>query len=154
MLGKTIDDPQGIEGQAGKADGLGLLDVETVLTADKRLVATNGRHVVSGEAISGYEIHIGRTEGADCSRPFAMVAGSGGTSHPDGAVSANGRIMGTYMHGLFGSDGFRGALLASFGGQSSLAYEAVIEATLDALAAHLEASMDIDAIMAIAKSRL
>lgn len=153
MLGRTIDDPEGIEGPAGKVEGLGLLDVETVLTADKRLVATNGRHAPSGQTIQGYEIHIGRTSGADCSRPFATIAGEGSASHPDGAISVNGQIMGTYVHGLFASDGFRRALLASLGGQSSLAYETVIEATLDALADHLEASMNIDAILKIAEQR-
>ena len=64
----------------------------------------------TGEPLEGYEIHLGRTTGPDCARPFAFIAGA-----PDGAVTANGRIMGTYLHGCFASDGFRRAFLALLG---------------------------------------
>ncbi len=151
MLGRTISDPDGIEGRAGTVEGLGLLDVETVLTPDKRLVEVSGRHAPSGAALSGYEIHIGRTQGADCARPFAHVTSVGSPDHPDGAISANGRISGTYLHGLFTSDDFRAGFLKSLGAGSSLAYDSEIDATLDALAGHLEACMDIEAILAIAR---
>ncbi|MBA5776450.1 cobyric acid synthase [Stappia sp. F7233] len=152
MLGASIDDPEGIEGPAGKVAGLGLLDVETVLTPEKRLVSVNGTHAASGAALSGYEIHIGRTRGADCSRPFAHI-GEAGEGHPDGAVSADGRIMGTYLHGLFGADGFRRALLGLDDTASALAYGATVEAVLDQLARHLEAALDIEAILRIALER-
>lgn len=150
MLGRTISDPDGIEGTPGTVDGLGLLDVDTVLTADKRLVEVTGRHAASGAALSGYEIHIGRTQGPDTARPFALLGESG---EPDGAVSANGRIAGTYVHGLFASDTFRAGLLAELGSGSTRAYEGEIDRTLDALAAHLEASLDIDALLEIARAR-
>ena len=121
-----------------------------MLTADKRLVEVTGRHAASGAALSGYEIHIGRTQGPDTARPFALLGESG---EPDGAVSANGRIAGTYVHGLFASDTFRAGLLAELGSGSTRAYEGEIDRTLDALAAHLEASLDIDALLEIARAR-
>jgi adenosylcobyric acid synthase len=150
MLGKTIADPDGIEGPAGTVQGLGLLDVETVLTPDKRLVEVTGTHAASGTQLSGYEIHIGRTQGADCVRPFAHVISSANPKHPDGAVSPDGCISGTYLHGLFASDAFRAGFLKELGAGSSLGYEREIDATLDALAAHLEACMDIEALLEIA----
>lgn len=151
MLGRTISDPDGIEGPAGTVQGLGLLDVETVLTPEKRLVEVTGAHATSGTQLSGYEIHIGRTQGADCARPFAHVTSGGSPDHPDGAISANGRISGTYLHGLFTSDEFRAGFLKTFGAGSSLAYSGEIDATLDALAVHLESCMDIEAILEIAQ---
>ena len=150
MLGRTISDPDGIEGTPGTVDGLGLLDVDTALTVDKRLGEVIGRHAACGTALSGYEIHIGRTQGPDTARPFALL-GEGG--EPDGAVSANGRIAGTYVHGLFASDTFRAGLLAELGSGSTRAYEGEIDRTLDALAAHLEASLDIEALLEIARAR-
>jgi len=149
MLGRTIADPEGVEGPAGTVPGLGLLAVDTELTADKTTVSVAGRHVASGEPIAGYEIHLGRTEGPDCARPLVEVAG-----RPDGATSSNGRIAGTYVHGLFGSDGFRRAFLATLGAPvSDLAYESEVEAALDGLAAHLEKHVDIDRILTIAGYR-
>jgi len=149
MLGRTISDPQGIEGPAGAVAGLGLLAVDTELTADKTTTSVTGRHLASGEAISGYEIHLGRTGGPDCGRPLVEVVG-----HADGATSADGRIGGTYVHGLFSADGFRRAFSASLGAEvSDLRYEAEVEATLDALAAHLEAHVAIDRLLTIAGYR-
>jgi adenosylcobyric acid synthase len=142
MLGKTVADPEGIEGPAGIDAGLGLLDIATVMTGDKRLTQVTARHAASDTAFSGYEIHIGRSEGADCARPFALIDGT-----PEGATSANGRISGSYLHGMFRDDGFRRAWLAQFCVAQSLGYDATVEATLDALAAHLEGVMDIDALL-------
>jgi adenosylcobyric acid synthase len=149
MLGRTIADPQGLEGPPGTVPGLGLLAVDTELTPDKTTVSVTGRHVATGEAVHGYEIHLGRTEGADGVRPFLELEG-----RPDGARSADGRIAGTYVHGLFAADGFRRAFLAGLGARpSNLAYEAEVEAILDALAAHLEAHVDVDRILTIAGYR-
>ena len=153
MLGKTIADPDGIEGTPGAVEGLGFLDVDTVLTPDKSLVEATGRHLATGAAVSGYEIHIGRTEGADCARPLLQVRETAGASKPDGAQSADGRVAGTYLHGLFTSDAFRKAYLNGFGVVSSLAYERSIDAVLDDLAAHLEASLDIERLLEIARAR-
>jgi cobyric acid synthase len=102
MLGRTISDPDGIEGPAGETDGLDLLDVDTVMTADKRLTRTEATHAASGAPIQGYEIHIGQTTGEARARPFAHVAGEA-----EGAVSADGRVMGSYLHGMFSGDSFR-----------------------------------------------
>ena len=148
MLGRAISDPEGIEGPAGTVPGLGYLDVETVLTADKITVEAEGCYGPEGIRLSGYEIHMGRTQGPDCARPFMQIAGRN-----DGATSEDGLVEGTYMHGLFVSDAFRSAFLAGFGQRATLAYEAGIEQALDALADSLEQALDIDAIWEIAQRR-
>ncbi|HSD93119.1 MAG TPA: cobyric acid synthase [Methyloceanibacter sp.] len=142
MLGGAIHDPRGIEGPAGTADGLGLLEVETTLADDKRLEQAEGT-TADGAPFSGYEMHMGVTEGPDCARPFARLAD--GTQ--DGAVSRDGRVIGTYLHGLFADDRQRGAWLARFGSSSAVAYDALVEDTLDKLAAHLEAHIEIDRLL-------
>ncbi|MEL7466486.1 MAG: cobyric acid synthase, partial [Pseudomonadota bacterium] len=147
MLGREVSDPQGIEGPAGADPGLGLLDVVTVMTPEKRLTEVEAVHAPSGEPFSGYEIHIGETDGADRARPFATVAGA-----PEGAISADGRVAGSYLHGMFGDDGFRAAFLAALGASSSgVSYEAGVEEVLDALAAHLDAHLDVDGVLAAAR---
>jgi adenosylcobyric acid synthase len=147
MLGKRLHDPEGIEGPAGSVDGLGLLDVETILTSDKRLIAVTG-NTAEGAPFSGYEMHMGATEGPDCVRPFARF--SDGAS--DGAVSSDGRVAGTYVHGLFANDRQRATWIEGLGGTASgLDYEAGVDAVLDALAAHLEAHLDLDRLLTIAR---
>ena len=147
MLGRAIHDPDGIEGAAGSAQGLGLLDVETTLTAEKRLEPAQGT-TSDGVAYAGYEMHIGETSGPDCARPFAALSGSAS----DGAVSEDGRVSGTYIHGLFADDRQRGAWLARLGGvEAEIAYEGAVDATLDRLAAHLEAHVDIDRLLTLAR---
>ncbi len=147
MLGQSVDDPQGIEGPAGLTPGLGHLSVQTTMTGDKRLTGTTALHLPSGLTIDGYEIHIGRTTGPDCARPFASIAGT-----PDGAISANGRVMGSYLHGMFASDSFRAAFLAALGAAPSThSHDETVEATLDALAAHLERHIDVTGLLALAR---
>jgi adenosylcobyric acid synthase len=148
MLGQTIADPEGIEGPAATVQGLGLLDISTVMSADKSTRLVKGIHCATGTTIEGYEIHLGRSEGADCARPMVTIDG-----RPDGASKADGRVQGTYVHGLFTGDAFRKAWLANLGIASSLAYSFEIESALDALADHLEAHLDIEAMLAIARSR-
>ncbi|MEM7750793.1 MAG: cobyric acid synthase, partial [Pseudomonadota bacterium] len=106
ILGKTVDDPDGIEGHPGCYDGLGHLDVTTKLLPDKVVRPVTGRHLASNEPVTGYEIHIGRTDGPDCSRPVFKIE-----DRETGAASGNGRTIGTYVHGVFGEDGFRRAFL-------------------------------------------
>ncbi|HRM75124.1 MAG TPA: cobyric acid synthase, partial [Paracoccus sp. (in: a-proteobacteria)] len=101
MLGRMIHDPQGHDGAPGSDAGLGLLDVETRMAAEKRLTRIEGRAL--GQPIEGYEIHMGRTTGPDCTRPFAHIP------QPDGAISPDGRVAGTYLHGLFADNAFRAA---------------------------------------------
>ena len=137
--------------RSGQADelgveGLGLLDVETVMTGDKRLSRTTAVHLASGAPMTGYEIHIGRTEGPDRARPFARL-GTG----DDGAVSRDGRIAGSYLHGMFSGDDFRAAFLAQFGTASSAGYSAAVQDTLDALSDHIARYLDLDALFALAR---
>ncbi|MDO6485784.1 cobyric acid synthase [Shimia thalassica] len=147
MLGSVVRDPDGIEGPAGDTAGLGLLDLETAMSSDKRLTETNAVHAASGQGFHGYEIHIGRTEGRDCDRPFAMVDG-----RPEGAVSSDCRISGSYLHGMFRDDGFRRAWLEGLGAQASdVGYDATVEATLDALADHMEAHLDVAGMLGVAR---
>ncbi|MES2698009.1 MAG: cobyric acid synthase [Pseudomonadota bacterium] len=147
MLGRVIDDPDGIEGAAGSSPGLGLLDVATVMTPDKRLARVRAVHAGSGLAVAGYEIHIGRTDGPDCTRPFAHVDG-----RAEGAVSADGRVTGSYLHGLFASDAFRAAYLHALGIAAPLrSHGASVEAALDALADHVETHLDVPGLLALAR---
>ena len=144
MLGRRIADPEGIEGPPGEDAGIALLDVETVMSPDKRLTETRAVHDATGRPFTGYEIHIGRTEGADRARPFARVAG-----RPEGAVSADGLVAGSYLHGMFRDDGFRAAYLAALGADASpFAYGGTVERTLDALADHMESHLDVDGLLA------
>lgn len=146
MLGKTVADPHGIEGAPHTAEGLGLLDIETVLTDDKRLVSVTGQSF-DGISFSGYEMHVGVSEGKDAARAFATIG-----NHTDGAISPSGRVMGTYVHGLFADDDQRSAWLERLGGQSStLDYEEQVDAVLDRLAEHLEQHLNLDTLIAIAR---
>ena len=141
MLGKAVADPDGIEGAPAEAPGLGLLDVRTVLTAEKTLIEVSGSDMLTGSPVSGYEMHVGETAGPDTARPM-LTLGSG----EDGAISADGLVSGCYVHGLFASDAFRAAFLQRLrpGARAALNYEAGIDETLDALADHLETHLDLD----------
>ena len=146
MLGRRIADPDGIEGPPGSVEGLSLLNVETVLSGDKRLEAVSGESF-DRVSLSGYEMHIGRTIGLDCSRPFSTISDS-----PEGAMSADGRIFGTYIHGLFSDDRQRSAWLTRLGASpSSLDYEANVDAILDRLAAHMERHLDLTGLLRLAR---
>jgi adenosylcobyric acid synthase len=146
MLGRTVRDPDGIEGPVWEAEGLGLLDVETVLSPEKTVRNTHAVSADHGEALSGYEIHLGETAGPDCARPFALIDG-----RADGATSPDGRVTGTYLHGVFASDAYRARLLAEFGVEGGVAdYRAEVDAALDRIAEQLEHHLDFDALMSIA----
>jgi adenosylcobyric acid synthase len=145
MLGQSVTDPDGIEGTAPRIKGLGLLDVTTVMQSDKQVRLTTATHIATGLRADGYEIHLGQTTGADCCNPLFQT-----DRGPDGAISANGRVMGSYMHGMFASDSFRHAFLASLGAKgSTLSYSAQVNATLDRLADHLETHIDCAGLLAI-----
>jgi adenosylcobyric acid synthase len=147
MLGKTVRDPDGIEGPAGETAGLGHLDIDTIMTPDKRLTGVRAQHCASGAEVSGYEIHIGRSDGPARARPFARIGGV-----DEGATSPDGRIMGSYLHGLFREDAFRAAFLAQMGAApSGQSYDARVEGALDALAAHIEAHLDVGALLSNAR---
>ena len=145
MLGKTIADPDGIEGAPGTSSGLGLLDLDTTLTPVKQLRVEHAAHAATGLPIAGYHMHMGVTQGPDCANPFAYVDAT-----PEGAISLDGRVAGTYLHGLFAADEFRRVFLGNTA-TAGLNYEAGVDATLDALATHLESYLDLDALLALAK---
>ena len=147
ILGTSVQDPDGIEGPPGTSPGLGLLDVETLMTPDKHLTRVTASHAATKTPMDGYEIHIGRTDGPARLRPFAYIADT-----PEGAMSPNGRIIGSYLHGMFTGDAFRKVFLAGLGAApSSYAYNADVEAVLDALAAHLETHLDVAGLLALAR---
>jgi adenosylcobyric acid synthase len=148
MVGKSVSDSDGIEGPPETVEGLGLIDVDTELAGDKSLVAVRGRTLADDVAVSGYEMHIGRTTGAGIQRSLVRLD----DGRTDGAVSANGRIFGTYLHGFFAGDAQRKAWLSRLGAPASaLAYEELVEQTLDALARHLEAHLDVEKLLSLAR---
>ena len=148
MLGRVIRDPDGIEGPPGETEGLGLLDVETVLTPKKSLRAVEGQSLPGGDPFAGYEMHVGVTTGPDTARPVLRFS----DGRADGATSADGRVKGVYVHGLFSDPRQRAALLAGFGASSSgLSYEGDVEKTLDELASHLGAHLDLDRLLTLAR---
>jgi adenosylcobyric acid synthase len=147
MLGKTITDCFGTEGRKETVRGLGLLEVDTILGDTKRLVEAAGIELSTGMPVKGYEMHIGCTTGPDLERPMLRLA-----SGADGCISRDGLVAGCYLHGLFASDPFRRAFLTALGADTGeVAYDQKIEATLDALADHLERSLDLPALLAAAQ---
>ena len=154
MLGRQILDPQGIDGGAGGAKALGLLDVETTFGPEKE--TTRVRGAISGESpvlrkgtkVAGYEIHMGRTALGPDASPL-LDTGRG----PDGAVSRNGLVLGTYFHGFFDSDEVLGELLAYFGCPADmplLGLGVLKEHEYDRLARELRQSIDVEEIYRIA----
>ncbi len=145
MLGKTIADPDGVDGQPGTVEALGLLDVHTVMVGEKMVELRTAKSIPQGEAVRGYEIHMGRTDGPDCDRAWLNIDG-----RPEGAANPSGRVRGCYLHGIFSSDVFRARFLAELGVKSELAYDDGVEQTLDALADHLEQYLDLDLLLSLA----
>ena len=146
MLGREISDPDGLEGVPGSVQGLGHLNVTTVMKPQKRLALTEARELESGAKVQGYEIHLGTTDGPDCANAWLSV-----DEEETGAMSHGGRVRGCYLHGIFSADGFRRAYLARLGVESGLDFETSVEATLDALAAHIETHLDLDALLDLAQ---
>lgn len=148
MLGRSIADPNGIEGPAETVEGLGLLDVDTILTGSKTLTETEGFERFTGEPVRGYEMHVGETQGSDTARPLLRLSG-----RHDGAVSTDGRVRGCYLHGLFAADAFRAAWLSELSGRDVVAenYEASVDDALDALAAAIETHLDVAALIKAAR---
>jgi adenosylcobyric acid synthase len=144
MLGKQVLDPDRIEGERDRSRGLGLLDVETIMTARKVLRPVEGRHIASGASFRGYEMHLGETAGLATARPLLQFA----DGKLDGTLSADGRIAGCYVHGLFTDSSFRAAFLESLGARSAGEDHARrLDQALDEVAAVLERSVDLEAMM-------
>jgi len=146
MLGRTLSDPGGVEGPRCSVPGLGHLNIATVMQPEKRLSLTKGSHIASCTEVTGYEIHMGHTTGPDCERAWLTMNG-----RPEGAASADGLVQGCYVHGVLASDAFRAAYLAKLGTRSQLHFESGVDEVLDALADHLEAHMDIDLLLSLAR---
>ena len=148
MLGNAVADPQGIEGPPSSARGLGLLDVETVMTGRKMLRPVSGRVASGNASFDGYEMHIGLTEGPATARPL-LIFENGET---DGAVSDNRRVAGAYVHGLFVRGEARAHLLDWIGAKSTgIDQTAVVDEALDEIAGVLEKHLNIDAMEKIAR---
>lgn len=146
MLGRSVSDPDGVEGIVGTSAGLNLLDIDTVLGDRKELRVEQAVSALTGDPLTGYHMHMGVTRGAGLDRPFARIGNAA-----DGSVSADGTVMGTYLHGVFAADVFRRNFIGSAAATSTLNYEATVDATLDALAALLEAHLDLDHLLGLAR---
>jgi adenosylcobyric acid synthase len=148
MLGRRVLDPAGRDGPAGTADGLGLLDVETTMAGEKTVRRVYGRCALGGEAVSGYEIHMGLTQGPDLARPMLQL-----DTGAEGARDGSGLIEGTSLHGLFANDGWRAAWLARAGGATDAfwRYDGMIDRALDDIATDLSEMLDVDALFAAAR---
>ena len=170
MLGRELSDPLGLEGAPGTMAGLGLLEVDTVLEQHKQLRNLRGRlanlsrhdrsdaqHGLDAD-VTGYEIHMGVTSGPALARPALWLAQEGdeaAPTRPDGAISADGQLLGTYVHGLFDAPAALSALLAWAGldaqaleGAGAVDLAARREADLDRLADAIEAHVDLAALFA------
>ncbi|MFT5043144.1 MAG: adenosylcobyric acid synthase, partial [Porticoccaceae bacterium] len=145
LLGNEIHDPEGIDGNPGSVKGLGLLNIETRMTAEKRTLQVNGICARSAAQVTGYEIHVGNSTGIDTHNPMTILDGQA-----DGAISKMGNVEGTYLHGMFSSNEFRRAWLNRLqqGIAGELDYEATVERELDLLADGLESALDVEALFA------
>lgn len=145
MLGRAVHDPDGVEGAIGSSDGFGLLDLETTLAPDKQLRRVRGHLCFADAAVSGYEIHAGVTRGAALAG--AVAALEGGST--DGARSDDGRVLGTYLHGIFDEAPARDALLRWAGLDDpgdAPDHAALREAGIDRLADACEQALDLAAL--------
>ena len=147
MLGRVIADPLGLEGAPGEGPGLGWLDLETVLEAEKQLRNTQGVLTLGNAEVRGYEIHAGVSRGRALERPSAMLDGA----RADGAISEDGQILGTYVHGLFESPGACEALLkwAGLREPQRVDYVQVRERAIERVADSVERHLDMGAIVGL-----
>jgi adenosylcobyric acid synthase len=153
LLGKTISDPHGVEGNQKNVEGLGLLNITTTLAPEKTVQRTQGRESLFDTIVSGYEIHMGQSERGDGQAPFLELAHG-----PEGAVSTSGNVIGTYLHGLFDAGAFRSRLLARLAAAKGMPISAnfqrrdhwlVKEQHYDRLADHFERHLDIKRILSV-----
>ncbi len=146
MLGQRVLDPEAIEGDIVEIDGLGLLEMETVMKGPKTLRESHGICLENSASVKGYEMHMGVSTGPACQHAWMELGGK-----QEGCQSEDGLIMGTYLHGLFQEDTFRQAFLQTVRQDrtSGIAYDQQIETVLDELADHLEETCDLDGLLAL-----
>lgn len=144
ILGKSISDPNGLEGDIPQIYGLGLLEISTELRPEKTVKNSKPQSVEHNITLDGYEIHMGHTSGEDCNRPMIDFG-----THKDGAISKQGNVKGCYLHGLFGSDEYRSVILkaAGYKGSANLSYRQSVEDALDELAKEMESWLDVDGLL-------
>ncbi|ESR00561.1 cobyric acid synthase [Stutzerimonas chloritidismutans AW-1] len=147
MLGTRIVDPLGLEGPAGESEALGLLDIDTVLEADKQLRNVTGRLLPGGVPVSGYEIHAGVSSGPALEQPAVQLD----DGRCDGAISADGQVLGTYLHGLFEGPEVCAALLrwAGLDAVETVDYHALRERDIERLADLVETHLDTARLRAL-----
>jgi adenosylcobyric acid synthase len=145
MLGRSVTDPDGTEGPPGEEEGLGLLEVRTVLEAPKTVRSVVAQEAGTGLDVRGYEIHCGRTEPVGEAEPFLSVG-----DEVVGLRSTDGLVIGSYVHGLFLDDRFRVDMLDRLGlpVAGGASYADSVDGALDALAAALQRHLDLDAMFA------
>lgn len=148
MLGTAVHDPHGIEGASGSSTGLGYLDYTTTLQPHKQLHNVQGKLAQAHEPVRGYEIHAGISEGQGLKNPFALLD----DGRSDGAISDDGNIIATYLHGVFEMPQ---ALLqwAGLCVPQEFDYHALREQNLERLADTLEAHLDMERILQIPGER-
>ena len=162
ILGKRVLDPFNIESDIREAEGLGLLDVETTMLAEKETHQAQARLLPGGAAVvgdcdwelTGYEIHMGETTVGAGACPFAAITSRSGEAVDvrDGAVSPDGRVFGTYLHGIFDNDGFRSAFLNRIRREKGLREQKKVvplKDPFDMLAAHMERHLYMERLLAI-----
>ncbi|GAA6211507.1 cobyric acid synthase [Hyphomicrobiales bacterium 4NK60-0047b] len=146
MLGRLIKDPHGLEGSATEIEGLKLLDIDTTLEPQKTLTQVSAEFLETHSTLSAYEMHMGKTAGPDTNRPLFKIKNN--ENQMEGAQNLSGKVMGTYLHGLFQADEFRNNFLQKIhkNFESQTAYKTQIETTLDELSEHIEKSLNIKEI--------
>jgi adenosylcobyric acid synthase len=149
MLGEGIADPLGLEGPAGQSDGLGLLELSTELAASKQLRNVRGRLAFGEAAISGYEIHAGVSSGPALERAAVRLD----DGRCDGAISEDGQVLGTYLHGLFEVPDACQALLhwAGLEAAQRIDYQAMRERDIERLADLVDTHLDTTRLRALCR---
>ena len=148
MLGHNVRDPEGVDGSPAAARGLGLLEISTTMVGQKSVRRAEGRCAISGTPVCGYEIHAGLTTGPGLQDPLLHLE-----SGPDGARNENGRIEGTYVHGLLANDNYRREWLRRLGARpdSSITYLTEVDKVLDEVADALAQDIDVDGLLGCAR---
>jgi adenosylcobyric acid synthase len=150
MLGRAVHDPDGMESKPGSSQGLGVLDLETILEPEKQLLNIEGKLTLEDAPVRGYEIHAGATKGEGLKRPLLIKAGG----EPDGSITDDGMAAGTYLHGVFESQEGLAALLRWAGLEKvdPVDYWRLREEDIDGLADCLDKNLDTDRLYSIIES--